>query len=53
MAMKEYEETKTCSSYMKIIVKALNMEKVKKALNWYTIDLPDKQNNLLNDIYEN
>ena len=33
MAMKEYEETKTCSSYMKIVVKVSDMEKVKKTMN--------------------
>jgi hypothetical protein len=32
MAMKEYEETKTCSSYMKIVEKVSNMEKVKNAM---------------------
>ena len=43
MAMKEYEETKTCSSYMKIVVKVSNMKKVNKALNWLAIDLQNKQ----------
>ena len=30
MSMKEYEETKTCASYMKIVTKVTNMEKVRQ-----------------------